>query len=238
MPLKLVLFDLDGTLLPMEQEAFIKVYFGGLARKLAPYGYDPDTLIKAVYAGTAAMTKNDGRGTNEEVFWETFCGIFGEQAKEHLPIFEDFYRTEFQEVQKICGLNPKAMATVRTVKRMGLRIALATNPLFPAIATESRIRWTGLDPVEFELYTTYETSRYCKPNLNYYREILEKLDCPAENCLMVGNDVAEDMVAAQLGMKVFLLRDCMINKNDEDVSKYPNGTFDDLLAYVNVLVNL
>ena len=238
MDLKLVLFDLDGTLLPMEQEAFIKIYFGGLVQKLAPYGYDPKKLIDGVYAGTLAMTKNDGRATNEAVFWDTFCGMLGEAAREQMPIFEDYYRNEFQQVQKICTLNPMASQTVRTIKRMGLRVALATNPLFPAIATESRIRWTGLDPVEFELYTTYETSSYCKPNLNYYRELLEKLDVPAENCLMVGNDVGEDMVAEQLGMKVFLMRDCVINKQDVDISRYPNGGFDDLLQYVNILVNL
>lgn len=236
MELKLVLFDLDGTLLPMEQEAFMKAYFGGIVQKMVPYGYDPKKLIDGIWAGTAAMVKNDGRAKNEDVFWETFCGLFGEEARAQIPVFEEYYRNEFQQVQKACGCNPKAMATVRTIKRMGLRVALATNPLFPAIATESRIRWTGLDPVEFEKYTTYENSRYCKPNLDYYRELLAELDCPAENCLMVGNDVAEDMVAEQLGMKVFLLSDCIINKHGEDISRYPNGSFDDLLQYIQVLL--
>lgn len=71
------------------------------------------------------------------------------------------------------------------------------NPIFPAVATESRIRWAGLAPETFAWYTTYENIGYCKPNPDYYREILRYLDCRAEDCLMVGNDVEEDMMAAQ-----------------------------------------
>ena len=41
MKIKAVLFDLDGTLLPMEQGDFMKAYFGGLAKRLASIGYNP-----------------------------------------------------------------------------------------------------------------------------------------------------------------------------------------------------
>ena len=53
--IKAILFDLDGTLLPMDQDEFTKGYFKLLAAKLAPYGYEPKTLIDTVWAGTAAM---------------------------------------------------------------------------------------------------------------------------------------------------------------------------------------
>ena len=52
---------------------------------------------------------------------------------------------------------------------------------------------------------------------------------------MVGNDVGEDMIAGQLGMKVFLLTDCIINKKDEDISAYPNGSFDRLKEFIEKL---
>ena len=42
MSIKMILFDLDGTLLPMDQNHFVKTYFGALAKKLAPLGYDPE----------------------------------------------------------------------------------------------------------------------------------------------------------------------------------------------------
>ena len=57
MSTKAVLFDLDGTLLPMDQDSFVKFYFGGLAKKLAPHGYDPQALIAAIWTGTKAMSK-------------------------------------------------------------------------------------------------------------------------------------------------------------------------------------
>ena len=52
---------------------------------------------------------------------------------------------------------------------------------------------------------------------------------------MVGNDVAEDMIAQQLGMQVFLLTDCMINKANADISVYPHGGFEELKAFLNTL---
>ena len=56
-----------------------------------------------------------------------------------------------------------------------------------------------------------------------------------KECLMVGNDVAEDMIAEELGMKVFLLTDCMINKQNCDISQYPHGSFDDLISFIKTL---
>ncbi|MBQ7839810.1 MAG: HAD family hydrolase, partial [Lachnospiraceae bacterium] len=113
--------------------------------------------------------------------------------------------------------------------------ALATNPLFPAIATQSRAKWAGLDPEDFALITTYENSYHCKPNPDYYQEIMDKLKVKPEECMMVGNDVSEDMIARELGMKVFLLTDCLINKDGADISQYPNGSFPELLDYIRSL---
>ena len=227
---KAVLFDLDGTLLPMDQDEFVKAYFRLLAKKLAPYGYEPDKLVKAIWHGTAAMIQNDGSCTNEVVFWKDFTNIFGEQARSHEPVFAEYYEKDFQQVKNICGYTPKAAEIVRSLKAAGVRVALATNPVFPAIATESRIRWAGLEPEEFELYTTYENIGFCKPNLDYYREILRRMELDAADCLMVGNDVDEDMIAGQLGMEVFLLTDHLINKSGTDINAFPHGSFDDLRA--------
>lgn len=232
MPIKMVLFDLDGTLLPMDQDAFVKAYFGLLAKKLAPHGYDSEKLIAAIWAGTKAMVKNDGGCTNEQAFWDDFCTRFGEQARQDEPIFDEYYHHEFQQVQPACGFNAAARQAVEAVKDKGLRVALATNPIFPAVATQSRIRWAGLDCADFELYTTYENSCHCKPNLDYYRDVLKALNVEAKDCLMVGNDVGEDMVAKQLGMQVYLVTDCLINKSGEDIECYPHGTLAQFAQWV------
>ena len=232
---KAILFDLDGTLLPMDQEVFVRDYLGRMAAFLAPHGYVPQSLIKAVWAGTGAMVKNDGKALNEDVFWQVCNSVVGRDATQDLALFEEFYRTEFQKAKDSCGFNPAAVEAIRQIKDMGYRLILATNPLFPAIATYSRIRWAGLNPEDFELITTYENSRFCKPNADYYREILGKIALDGSRCLMVGNDVGEDMVAQKLGMKTFLLTDCLINKTAEDITQYPNGSFPELLHYIRSL---
>lgn len=228
MPITTVLFDLDGTLLPMDQDIFIKKYFGLLAQKLAPHGYDPKKLVQAVWAGTKAMVMNGGKVTNKEAFWITCDAVLGCEASKDADIHMDFYRNEFNQVQIVCGFEPMAARIVNSLKDRGYRVVLATNPLFPAIATQNRIRWAGLQPEDFEYITTYENSHYCKPNPDYYREILTQLNLKPEECLMVGNDVGEDMITQQLGMKVFLLTDCLINKAGADISQYPNGDFSEL----------
>lgn len=230
-----VLFDLDGTLLPMDQDVFVKAYFGALAKKLAPLGYQPDTFIQAIWTGIAAMVKNDGMQTNEAVFWNTFADIFGQNVRDDAPYFEEFYKTDFQKVKESCGFTPFAAQAVKAVKEKGLRVALATNPVFPAIATESRIRWAGLQPEDFALYTTYENSSCSKPNPAYYQAVCQSLGVTPEECLMIGNDVGDDMIAETLGMKVFLLTDCLINKTQADISCYPHGNFKDLIDFINRL---
>ena len=232
MKLTTVLFDLDGTLLPMDNNAFTKGYFKILAAKLAPHGYEPGQLVDAIWAGTAAMVKNNGSQSNEKAFWKKFADIYGEKVLVDKHLFDEFYENDFCAAKGLCGMNPKAAIAVYAVKEMGLQVALATNPIFPAVATESRIRWAGLEPEDFELYTTYENIGYCKPSPDYYREIARRLGVVPEQCLMVGNDVTEDMIAASVGMDVFLLTDCMINREQKDISVYPHGSFEQLLAYL------
>lgn len=230
--MKTVLFDLDGTLLPMDQDKFIEAYMGTMAKKLTPHGYAPEVLAKGLFAGIKAMVTNDGTITNEKAFWNTFVGIVGEQVLQDMPVFDDYYRNEFQSVAEVCGYDARAKEIIDYIREKGHRVVLATNPLFPAVATESRMRWAGLEKDEFALYTTYENSSFCKPNPKYYLEILEKIGVVPEECLMVGNDVTEDMVAETLGMKVFLLTDCVINEENKEISGYPQGSFPELLAYL------
>lgn len=229
------MFDLDGTLLPMEQEQFLEAYFQSLAIKLVTYGHEPQRMIKAVWAGTKAMMNNDGSMTNQQRFWEVFAGILGEEVRELEPVFEDYYRTEFDIARKATRTNPIAAECIRVLKEKGYKLILATNPLFPWIATQIRILWAGLQPEDFELITTYENYSYCKQNLVYYKSILEQTGKRAEECIMVGNDIREDMCVAQLGMETYLLKDCMINSIDEDISQLRQGSFEELLEYIKGL---
>ena len=237
MCLKMILFDLDGTLLPMDQDAFIKKYFGLLAAKMAPHGYEAAALLDAIQVGTAAMVKNDGSRSNEAAFWDSFTARFGESSKADIPLFEEFYQNEFAGAKAACGCNPAAAETVAKLNEQGFRVALATNPLFPMIATENRIRWAGLAPEDFELYTTYEHFSYCKPNPAYYQEILDKQGLTADEVIMIGNDAREDTAAAQIGIPVFLVTDCLLNQHGLDISGFPQGNWDDCVKYIDEIIS-
>lgn len=235
--LKAVLFDLDGTLAPMDQNIFVKTYFEALANKLVPHGYDKEKFIQTVWLGTRAMVKNDGSVTNEKAFWNFFTSVYGQESLNHLPVFEDFYYNDFPALgAKICTPDPDAFYAVKYLKDNGIKVCLATNPLFPKMATEARIRWAGFEPSDFESYTTYENSRYCKPNIKYYEDVINSLGLKSDECIMVGNDASEDTVATLLGMKVFLITKFLINKDQKDISIYPQGDFNNLIQYINGLI--
>ena len=233
--IKAVFFDLDGTLLPMDEDLFIKYYIGNMAKKFVGSELSAEKLPTGIFSGLKAMFKNTGEKTNEEVFWHVFNGVLGRDCRVDDEKFMDYYRNEFQLVAQDCGFDPRAAESVSEIKALGNRVALATNPLFPAIATQSRAKWAGLNPEDFEIITTYENSRHCKPNPDYYRDILATLNLKPENCVMVGNDVQEDMIAETLGMKVFLLTDCLINRTGEDISRYPHGSFGELMDFIREL---
>ena len=232
-----VLFDLDGTLIRMDQDEFIKVYFATIVSKLSSLGYDGELVYNALCEAVRATIRNDGTMINEERFWSTLefnmPGLRG-QAK---SVIDDFYAHDFVKViEASCDKYPRAKEIVDLVKSRGLRPVLATNPLFPIIATYKRMEFGGLCAEDFDYVTAYENSSYCKPDPNYLRELLYKLHLSADECVMIGNDTRDDCRTADpLGIPVFLLTECLINRDNVDLSAYPHGDFDKLVEYLENL---
>lgn len=233
---KNVLFDLDGTLLPMDMDAFTKLYFGSLCKRFCPVlGVEPDVLVNAVWKGTAAMVKNDNSKTNKECFWEVASAGCNMDLTPYIEQFDDYYLTEFIEAKRATRPTPYAKKCVELVRQNlpedGKLIA-ATNPIFPEIATMRRLNWAEVSPNNFDYITVYDNSGYCKPNLEYYRMICEKCNIKPEESLMIGNDVDEDMVAGELGFDTYLVTDTMVNRQNKDYSEYKHGTFEELYGYL------
>lgn len=229
-----ILFDLDGTLLGMDPDAFTKVYFKALAQKLAPHGYEPKQLVDCVLRGTAAMVKNTGERTNAEVFWQVFRAEFGARTDTDKALFDAFYAQEFDCTRQACNRIEAAGQAVRRLQAAGYKLILATNPVFPRTAQVKRLRWAGLEPNTFMRITSYENSHYCKPNPKYYTEILTETGRDAATCIMVGNDAIEDTAAVAAGIPVFLLTDGLLNREGKDVSGYPQGGFGQLLHFLGL----
>ncbi len=230
--MKAVLFDLDGTLLIVDKDKYTKAYFKSLVDKFSSIGFNGSELINALIKCLDAMVNNNGEKTNESIFWSKFTEILGEKVLDYKTDFDNFYRNEFNNLKEICSSTQKANETIKKLKSLGLKLVLASSPVFPKIAQENRMKWAGVNPNDFDLITSYENFSYTKPNIKYYEEILTKINCKPEDCIMVGNDITDDMIAGKLGIKTFLITECLINTKNEDLSNYNKGTFDDLLNYI------
>lgn len=235
MNIKAILFDLDGTLLPMNQDAFTRAYFKELAGVIAPLGIEPKKLVDVVWAGTGAMVKNNGLQTNEKVFWKTFADLSGVNVDIFKPACDRFYSNEFHRAKVCTGENPLAAHAVRLAHSNGRKVILASNPIFPLAGHASRLSWVGLKPWDFDMVTSYETDRYCKPNPAYYSDICARIGFSPEECLMVGNDETEDMLAASsIGMNAFWVTDCMIPAQNSHWDG-PKGPFTELIEYLKAI---
>lgn len=228
-----VLFDLDCTLHKMDQRLFLKEYLGAIGGFMAKYGFDPKTLADVIMKGTNAMIRGDGSRTNFEVFWSAYADIYGDTLEADKPRFDVFYNEVFDTLRGTCAPIDGAAEAVRYIKKLGLKTVLASNPVFPMIAQLKRLGWAGLKEDDFRMCTSFENCHYCKPNPRYFTEVAAAVGVKPENCLMVGNDVQEDIVAAEkAGMDVFLLPEYLINPDGADISKYRRGKFPDLIKYI------
>ncbi len=207
-----ILFDLDGTLLPLDVEEFLKVYTSALASKVG-HIVEPKSFVYSLLEATSkTIADKDPASTNEEVFWRHFLKGKEDSAEALLPVLDEFYAKDFPKLGNNIAADGKAAEIVKQLKQKGYRIGLATNAIFPRSAVISRMGWAYLDPEDFEIITTYENMHYCKPHLEYYQEVMDYLREDPANCLMVGNDIEEDMIAGSLGMKTFLLEDFIIDR--------------------------
>ena len=230
-----IMFDLDGTLLPMELEGFIKAYFGALAKELAPFGLTPEQLFKPFWAATKAMMTNTTGRLNSDVFWDTFTSMTGLERAKVEPVCDAFYAVGFQGARIATGENPLAVEAVRAAREKADKVILATNPLFPMAAQRTRLSWIGLTPEDFDLVTCYTTDRYSKPNPAYFDDICARLDLDPKQCLMIGNDDKEDMACATArGMDCYLVTDCRL-PDQEHPWTGAMGTFADMVEMLRAI---
>ena len=229
-----ILFDLDGTLLPIDMDNFIEKYFRMLSGHFADL-YNPEHFIKAVNTATENMIRNDGQVTNKEAFEEKFFELIelkGVKEQEIWDRFYDFYDNLFPTLKNHFEIDKLGYDIVEAAKEKDFNMIIATNPLFPRNAITARLEWIDLNPDDFQYITSYEHMHYCKPNVNYYREILDKTNLKPEDCVMVGNDMRDDMVAKKLGIKTFLIDDFKVKREDVSITPDWQGTRSEIINYI------
>jgi len=239
--LKAVLFDLDNTLILFEEEKFLMGYYPVLMARFAglfPDGQFAERLMKA----TVVLRDNDGSKINRELFLGVFCDGLKVSRDEVWSRFEQFFSLDFDIFKDAVTATPGAEAAFRHVKERGLKIVVATNPIWPLVVQKKRMAWAGLGDIDIDLITHIDNMSYCKPQLGYFRQICQLINVKPEECLMVGDDPANDMVAAKTGMKTYQATDSRaysqkpltISKNviGNDLEGIPPADFSGPLANV------
>jgi len=204
--LQAVLFDLDNTLLLFEEKTFFMEYNKQL------YLYFRDIMSPTIFSqklihSTQMLLNNDGTKSNLNFFMDSFVDGSTEAKDKLYQRFQNFYEKEFHRFRPLMQPLAFVREVVLDVEQRGLKKVIATNPMFPENVQMMRLEWAGLAGITFDLITNIENSRYCKPRLDYYRDICNDIGVEPASCLMVGNDPFNDMIATKTGMKTFLTTD-------------------------------
>ena len=92
-------------------------------------------------------------------------------------------------------------AAVERTHELGLRCALASNPVFSLEIDQVRMAWADVSTDDFELISTIDNSRRSKPCADYYLDFIGSLGLAPQECLMVGNDARRDFPRPDIGLR-------------------------------------
>ena len=230
--IRAILFDLDGTLLQIDLDSYMKEYFALLAPKFA-HACPPQRFVEQLTASVMAMVNNtDPHKTNMDAFWEDFAPKFSAVPEDWRLVFERFYADEFPRLRSHSRRDPLAAEVVQAAVHRGFQVVLATNAVYPRVAIVERLVWAGISPDLFDLITSYEEMHFCKPNPEYYREICSLIGREPRECVMVGNDVEEDLAASTTGMRTFLVNTAVRNRGNTPYLSDYEGSQGDLLDLI------
>jgi HAD superfamily hydrolase (TIGR01549 family) len=235
-PVKAILFDLDDTLLGNDIDGFLSSYIPLLASYVSPY-IDEGKFVDELMNATQAMIGNtDPSMTNAQMFWSVFSARTGVDKSEFEPHVEMFYQNEFGKLRSQTHRLPEAASLIRSCLDLGYRLVIATNPLFPKSAIEQRLAWAGIPVTDFkfDLVTSYENMHACKPNREYYDEILAHLAVEPELAIMVGDDWDNDIGGAtKAGLHTFWITQNSRRPSIEHPGMLGKGTLDAFYRFMN-----
>lgn len=156
------LFDLDGTLLNLDMDYFLPHYFARMHAMAYNMEYkNADFLVPQIWSSTEEMISNtDPNKTNEEVFFESFFQNWPYTVEEFKPFFDIFYQEEFPRLRKYGKPFPGVPQMMEKLSARGVKIVIATNPVFPLTAIEQRLEWAGVGHLDYALFFSLPVKIY------------------------------------------------------------------------------
>lgn len=222
-----LLLDLDGTLCTMDKARFMKRYLTDMAehfKDIIPVESFAPHIMKSSAFASSHPSPNYSWG---EVFINHFAEGFGLKAHGMLGRFMDFFVKDFPQYCSMVTPHPLTVKLLQISSERGFKLACASNCLMPRIAIEERMRCCGIEPARFAFIPGMEHMHYSKPNPLFFQEIADNIGVAPADCLVVGNDLEEDMCASDIGMKTFFVG---VYPEDPDHELTYAGELKDLIA--------
>ncbi|MBG0787136.1 MAG: HAD family hydrolase [Anaerolineaceae bacterium] len=199
-----ILSDLDDTLFSLNMDQFFPKYFIGLGNALNDLGSNKSIQKQVSFAVTQMESNQDPGKLLSDIFADNFYAPLGTTEAAHKETILNYYKEEYPKLKPLTSFRPEALELVDWCKQQHINIAIATNPVFPEVATRERILWAGLKPESFPYFTTYEHFHFTKPHMTYYAECLGRLGWPEGKIVMIGDDPMRDIEPMQaLGFPTF-----------------------------------
>jgi FMN phosphatase YigB (HAD superfamily) len=199
-----LLLDLDGTLLASSGRGLRMNFVSRSIRYLRRRGISSWKALKAIHQMRKALESPGAELTNEQRACQAFARALQMDEAEARSLMHGMVGEVFPTLREHFSEIPGAREFVDWA---GSRYALtlATNPVWPREIVDLRLSWAGIDPSRFGYITHAGVMRACKPCVEYYRELLVRLELEPGSALMVGDSRRKDGPAEKAGIKVFLV---------------------------------
>ena len=202
---KCLLFDLDDTLLRNSW----KLLPSFIAKTCLALRKDCGSL--GTVRGLRALKKIEFNTKVSLINHERFINVFSDTTQIPIEKSRNFFDEIVPNILVGCRHHFETILPAKLfveLFRGKVPLVLATNPILPESITNQRIQWAGLETKDFQLVTHSENMHYCKPSLEYYEEILCRLNetgISKNECLFIGNDPRNDGVAVNCGITTILI---------------------------------
>lgn len=202
MELSALLFDLDGTLLDLDGDAYLDQFIGWASQGMASL-VDPEAFRNAVLAAAIPAVARPHPGlSNRRVLWDAVAQALEMPAAALEEQFDRVTLAHLTDIYPGGGPVEGAHRLVDWAQQRRLRLAVATMPIYARRVVEERLGRAGLAAVPWDFIAT-DAMTSVKPHPDYFRDIAVALRVPPTACLMVGNDYFQDVPARQIGMETF-----------------------------------